>query len=82
MARSFQFAAREMAMPGHSNMVRKRNKAAGDSWMLMLSGWTLVAPGVISVSEGEGSAGGVMIAAGAAIVAWAVATLKPARAQA
>lgn len=42
----------------------------------MLSGWTLVGPGMISMSAGEAPAGGVMIAAGAAIVAWAVATMR------
>ncbi len=63
-------------------MERRRRDKSGNPWMLMLSGWTLVAPGVMSVSEGEGSAGGVLIAAGAAIVAWAVASLKPVRAQA
>lgn len=63
-------------------MGRKRDKAAGNSWMLMLSGWTLVGPGMISMSAGETPAGGVMIAAGAAIVAWAVATMRqPATAQ-
>ena len=44
--------------------------------MLMLSGWTLVGPGLMSMSAGETSAGGVMIASGTAIVAWALATLK------
>ena len=68
-------------MPGQTSMLRKRSKAGESSWMLMVSGWSLVGPGVLSMSVGEGPAGGVLIAAGAAIVAWAVAGLRqPARA--
>ncbi|MBL8949568.1 MAG: hypothetical protein JNK82_02245 [Myxococcaceae bacterium] len=69
-------------MPGHRNMVERPSKSRKSSspWMLLVYGWSLIAAALLGAQAGEVAAAAVVGAPGLAIVAWAVAGLKLARA--